>query len=477
MSRLSLVRAMAFVVVFACTTSDPRSPGEDADTDIDTDTDVDVFVPPTTAEQLETFYASVGGRDRVPAHQVRALEALLAAQDTVAAGDLDGAQAIVDGIFEEMPVSDPIWDRDIFWEGTNLGHPVAYYGLRMLQTVLSQGDLPAAGTLTMTVVVATCADVTRPTLPDLRPETVRLEIDPRILANDAYRLHMVTALFRRWVYSITGGYSVELAVHQMTECATVDYTDDGSVIVSYPDSGQMVESVPEALAEKTDLWWVVAPSGVPGDGSGYNRHFITGGMGGVGALPLFLSDDAWFTRKPEHLGAGDYTEAELRAYQPQWFQHEFMHHLYRTWPAFGLEEQGHQWFDRSTWPDDFVGVWEPDYYSESIHKRLLTATPSMADTLQAPAPVDVDAIERAAFVGEYERQPVQNDWHVTRVAVNGEELTWTNAAGVSWGMEIRDGGLWTREDCPYGVQELQVELEDDVVSGLWFGGERYTRTQ
>ena len=142
-------------------------------------------------------------------------------------------------------------------------------------------------------MVAPCADVTRPTLPDLHPETVRLDLAPEILADDARRLHQVTALFRRWVHAITGGLEVELVVAELEGCTTVDYTDDGSIIVSYPDAASMVASVPDDIADGTDFWWVVAPSGVPGDGSGYGRHFITGGMSGVGAgLPLFLSDDA-----------------------------------------------------------------------------------------------------------------------------------------------------------------------------------------
>ena len=38
--------------------------------------------------------------------------------------------------------------------------------------------------------------------------------------------------------------------------------------------------MPLEIAENTDFWWTIVPSGVPGDGSGYNKHFITGGMGG-----------------------------------------------------------------------------------------------------------------------------------------------------------------------------------------------------
>ena len=71
---------------------------------------------------------------------------------------------------------------------------------------------------------------------------------------------------------------VELVVHTMDGCTTVDFTDDGEIIVSSPDSAGMVGSVPAEVAQETDFWWVVAPSGGPGDGSGDDRHFIIEGQ-------------------------------------------------------------------------------------------------------------------------------------------------------------------------------------------------------
>lgn len=430
---------------------------------------------PATDAQLQTFYGLHGGREALPAHQVLALEALLHAEDALEAGDRAEARARVDAAFDVLPLSEAIWREDAGVDGTNIGDPVAYYGLRMIDQILRIDAPQRVGQLRMTAVVAPCARVSRPTLPDLVPETVDLEIDPLILANDARTLHTSTRLFRWWVEAVTGGVEVELLVHVLDGCTTVSYTDDGATIVSYPDATGMVSAVPEDIAAVTDLWWVVAPSGVPGDGAGYGRHFITGGMGGFGSQPLFLSDDAWFTRKVEHLGAGPYTEVELRAYQPQWFQHEFMHHIFRTWPEFGLEETGHQWFDRSTWPEDFEGQYEPDYYIEAIDKRLLAASPSLAEGLKAPDWGDVDTLEPASLAGDYRREPVENEWHQVTITVEGDGFRWSNAAGVSWGLEVRDGKLWTAADCPYGESEVPVQLENGAVAALWFGGERYGR--
>ena len=70
---------------------------------------------------------------------------------------------------------------------------------------------------------------------------------------------------------------------------------------------------------------------------------------------------------------------------------------------------------------------------------------------------------------------MENDWHDVTLTVSDDSLRWTNAAGVSWGLEVRDGGLWTEDDCPYGVSELDVEGADGTVEAVWFGGERYGR--
>ena len=474
--RHAVMAVLVALVLPACAGTDPTPAGPAGSDDTGADTG-SVRTERPTDEVLEEFYALHGGRDALPEHQVAALEALLYGQDELAAGERDAARARLDALFAEMPLSTPAWREGLPFDGANIGDPVAYYGLRMLDQALRLGEQPEAGTLRMTAVVAPCASVSRPTLPDLEPETVDLDIDPSILAEDAALLHTATALFRTWVESITGGMAVELVVHELSECTTVSYTDDGSIIVSYPDAAGMVGAVPDEIARETDLWWVVAPSGVPGDGSGYGRHFITGGMGGYGAgLPLFLSDDAWFTRKPEHLGTGPYTEAEVRAYQPQWFQHEFMHHLFATWPELGLEESSHQWFDRSTWPEDFEGVYESDYYTEAVDKRLLDVSPSLAEGLEALELGGVAGLELEALTGDYERDPVENDWHRTTVSLDGEDLWWTNAAGVSWSLEIREDELWTGADCPYGESELAVEQADGSVAALWFGGERYGRT-
>ena len=432
---------------------------------------------------LNSFYNENGGKDTFPSNQVLALEALIFAQQDIEAGNLAQAKERIDSVFNEMPFSNPVW-----WNissnthcsscSMNIGSPTAYYGLRMLDQILALENPEKSESLTMTVVVAPCAEVRRPTLPNLSPEVVDLNIAPKILAEDGRLLHVSTALFRKWVQAITGGLKVNLEIYTLDECTTVDFNVNGNIITSYPDAQSMIDAVPSNIADETDFWWVVAPSGVPGDGSGFNKYFITGGMGVYGqGLPLFLSDDAWFTRKPEHMGSGPYHEIEVMAYQPQWFQHEFMHHLYRKWPEFRLEVSGHQWFNRTTWPADFEGEWEPDYYTESINKRFLNAIPPLAEGLKAVEPLDLEGVDPMILVGQYQRQPVQNQWHEVNIVIEDGELNWQNAAGVRWSLSIINGTLWTGADCPYGEQKLFVVssgVQNEILS-VRFNGESYVK--
>ncbi|GAB4191751.1 MAG: hypothetical protein Tsb002_20810 [Wenzhouxiangellaceae bacterium] len=429
-----------------------------------------------TQDQLDAFYAPHGGRAAFPAHYIAAVETLLDAEDVLERGQFDSAANRVSAIFAEAPLSTDIWFEDALLHGLNVGVPIAYYGLRMIERIVQTGPVPTTDTLHMTAVVAPCANMRRPTLPDLVPEELQLAIAPEILADDARILHQSTALFRLWIKAITQGSEVELAVHELSSCTEVDFSVNGEVIVSYPDTVGMVEAVPLSIANQTDIWWVIAPSGVPGDGSGFEQFFITGGMGAAQTgAPLIISDDAWFTRKPVHLGSGPYSDVERRVYMPQWFQHEFMHHLFQRWPEFGLEVTSHQWFDRDTWPADFVGRFEPDYYSEAINKRLLDATPSLADGLNQPTFADFSTQPLALIAGQFERRPVQNDFHVVTVTVDSpDSATWSNQANVSWTLEIDDGVLRTSPSSPYGSLPVYAELNDsNQVTALYFQAERY----
>ena len=90
--------------------------------------------------------------------------------------------------------------------------------------------------------------------------------------------------------------------------------------------------MPDDVQNKTHLWHVMTPSIQTGDGSEFDRLFVTGGVTSnthLGVIQaLIISDDSWFIEKPWHLGKGYYQTIETRIYNSHWYLHEFMHYVY-----------------------------------------------------------------------------------------------------------------------------------------------------
>ena len=83
----------------------------------------------------------------------------------------------------------------------------------------------------------------------------------------------------------------------------------------------------------------------------------------------------------------------------------------------------------------------------------------------------------AKVVGTYRREPAQNPWHEVTISLNGGNLQWNNAAGVSWGLEIIGTELWSTPNSPYGAQKLRVQIDgNENVTAIRIFGERYVRT-
>lgn len=446
----------------------------------------DPAVLPKATDQLAAFYTANGGKAGFTDIKQKSLETVLYALEEIEAGQLVAARARIDAMLAIYPFStDGVgWNEDPAYRGLNIGNPPGYYALRMLDQILTLGNPSRTGKLRMTAVVAATATVTRPTLPDYAPETVQLGIVPEILVDDAHRLHLMTRLFRRWVQAISGGLEVELKVHVVTESATVGYRNilsstpgDRDLVLMLPEGEQIINSVPSSIANTTDLWWVIVPSGVPTDSENYTRRFVTGGMTQHSSgVPLLLSDDAAFTRKIGDLGTGRYSEVELMMYHPMWLQHEFMHYIYTLWPEFQLEVIGHQWFDRLTWPSDFVGFNEPDYYHESLTKRIFGSPRSVAQSISMLEYADMTVFPLAKLLGNYQRQPRENDWHDMTMSLTDGNLKWTNAAGLVWDVNIIGMDPITVATGGYDALKLRVQIDanDNVVS-ITFKGDKFIR--
>jgi hypothetical protein len=263
-------------------------------------------------------------------------------------------------------------------------------------------------------------------------------------------------------------------------------------------------AVPEEVRASTDWWYIIYPSHRPEQYAAFAHTDFSNG-GGITQSPetgsaLQVGDDRVLLTKPPKYGGRAVTHEERVAFFSQVMQHEFFHELFWLYPEFQLEARGHQWFDRSTWPGDFVGVNESDYYSEALHQRLLPlAKPPLWEKLLYTWPADVaNKITPASLIGAYRRQPVTNGWHEGTITTDPggragirielPQFRWTNHAAKSWRLELAPGKrlLLTGPDNPYFQsaegKAFRIALRQGEngeflpeVAGFWFNGEFYAK--
>jgi len=461
---------------------------------------------PTEKDPALVFLAPYGLANFTPRYK-RTLRTWLVASRRYGLGNYEACQ---DGLLELWAQNQPGgggWGNQPTQPfGINIGSPPCYYGLRMLTDTSEWrvqsgvvGDAAPREVQLTVLLVGQSHGVEPRDVAELQAGTgvpVTHQLDGRLLEDGSRVVHESLELFEQYVLAMTEGQlgvrtevvhlpGVDLAVHA--------YQNGNFRFAGLEQPADVWAALSDELLAQTDWWWLIYPSHVPEQYPDFlNAEFITGGMG-VGEdsrSPLFLIDDRWLVRKPPHIGSGDYSAVERRAYLPQWLQHEFFHHLFRTYPEFGLENTPHSWFNLATWPADFEGRYEADYFHEALYRRLRTATPPLHVGLRyATADAPWDQLVLADVLGSYHHDPVQNDWHVgTITQFAGDTLVWTNDAGVSWLLqaELEDGELLTGPDCPYydppDGTKFEIVLERDamgdltsVVRGFSFGGGIYEK--
>ncbi|MFT7679329.1 MAG: hypothetical protein ACI8QC_003330 [Planctomycetota bacterium] len=438
-------------------------------------------------------------------HYVDALSALLRAQTEFDRGHYPQAKAILDLLWAAHPPGGPHWgvlQTQPF--GINIGSPPSYYGLRMLTDTTEWrvanpnfGGAQRRARLTVLLVGST-SGIEPQDLQDIQQGTgvaVQHTLHPKLLQGGSRVVHDSLHLFREYVTAMTGGaLEVETSIMHLPNLDMDVHAEalPGRYFAGLTDPSSIWATLPQADIAATDWWWIIYPSHVPEQYPDFQgAEFVTGGMGtgAVGPSPFFIIDDRWLVRKPPHIGTGLYSKIERETYLPQWLQHEFFHHLFRTYPEFGLEDTPHQWFNPANWPADFDGRYEADYFHEALYKRLITATPPLVSALRyATDDAPWGQFTVSDLLGIYQRQPVLNNWHTGSIQF-GPVLEWQNQAGVDWNLqpEITNGRFLLGPDCPYyGLgwygRKFDIVLERDdlgdflpAIRGFSFTGELYKR--
>jgi hypothetical protein len=464
----------------------------------------------------DTLFGPASKGNAIPPLYRRSLNVLIQADDLYQDHKYQDALKLLNRLWDEVPPGSARWieagqqaQAALSQSGFNIGTPPGYYALQMLTECCRWKQQHPQPVESPTEIVWTILLVGH--LEGRQPRTaaeraigtgpmVRLDLDPRLAARNHQVIRQSTRLFCDYVSAITQGQlQVRLNVvplNDVTATGRVTPLPQAQAGLDGTGYNRVWAAVPQELVQRTDWWWLIYPSIVPEQHPDFRTtEFITGGMGGGpnNGSPLFIIDDKWLLRKPPHLGHGEMHALERRAYLPQWLQHEFFHHLFRIYPEFQLESaRGHDWFDRSTWPADFEGNFEPDYYAEALHKRLQRSERRLVETLKVSSTDLSQSITAAQLAGRYERTPIENDWHRGTLSVLPQteepKLEWQNAAGVRWPLtlELKHGQLLCGPESPYFASPQGKSFQIKVakgrsktieVIGFHFNGEYYRRTK
>lgn len=336
-------------------------------------------------------------------------------------------------------------------------------------------------------------------------------LDPRLRENNYRIVHQSLRLFRDYVFAISQG-----TVIPVIDVIELDYNLPITIGARRDEGGNIKEPITQLdyrtpnwpnlvydqlsreQKKKSDLRLIVYPSPVPDTRTpGHffkDTDFLTGGIvpspnGGRG--PDITCDDRWliYNLKAKEsdtvnipYGQQEWTNLERQIYLPQWLQHEFFHHLFfGVYPELNLEtdERGHDWFDRDFWPADFVGEFEPDYYHETVFRRMQTpvAPRSLGEALGSYGgiadPALLPPLDATTLAGRYNRTPeIENPWHTGLIEPdpdgNPDHFVWVTNEG-----KIERKLVLDREDCllqidhPEETGELNLKFDWDSTTGRY----------
>ncbi|AIE83658.1 hypothetical protein [Fimbriimonas ginsengisoli] len=439
-------------------------------------------------QQAEAFFRqNVNGA--VTSVELRGMAAYIESSRAYRAHDYKHCADVLDELWRDLPISSPKW-----WEANDPTRTVnpgfsGYPAMLMLDEAVrwrlnpESAKVKARPVLMEVLLFGHAAGYQPRTMGQLLGNTgVRtvVNLDPSLAANDYALLRNCLWLFQEYMWAASKGrLRVNLDFTTLPDrTIDVEFKADSrkgasgtpAVILGLKSPAFQVQQdeIASQLKVKPDWWWSIVPSLVPDAVPEFRiQEFVPGGMGRGPDVrsPNFIMDDLWVVRRPGHLGHGKYTQTEIEMFMPQWFQHEINHFFFANYPEFGLEKTGHMWHQLSNWPKDFVGIFEPDYYREAMHKRIQPLAKPPLDVMMRfaePTAAEIARIEPRKILGRYQHVPTDNPWLVGEITVAEQDadgrtlLKWTNGANVSWLLEphLDEGALRTGSDCPYFKEPL-----------------------
>lgn len=303
------------------------------------------------------------------------------------------AQKLLRALWAEVPHGDRAWkelqrDSAQLLSLADFGNPPAYSALRMLTDCVewrlkNEGPASPESTLQLTVVLVGRSAGPEPETPaELEQRTGRPTTNMLDAALDGARGEQIINdaywLFDEYILAMTGGRTrIKRVFVRLPEFTLQVGLHQRGIDITHSAGEQAWAAVPGNIRRTTDWWHLFYPSHVPRAAAFANRPFVTGGMrrGPAPARSMsFVSEDQKFLRTANQNGRRPLSDSERSIALSQWLQHEFFHFLFSSYPQLRLEATPHQWHDRKTWPADFVGNVEADYYAEALHKRLQSQT-------------------------------------------------------------------------------------------------------
>ena len=326
-------------------------------------------------------------------HYVAAARSWFTARAEYESGAYEDALATLSTLWAQYPVGNEVWwsifGNDPF--GLNLGTPPCYYGLRQLTDMtewrVANPDHPGSDRILRLSVLAvgSSAGVEPRTMQELidgEGVAVTHAFDERVLADDYAIVHESLDFFAEYVHTITDGLlEVEIQVIPLPElevAVTASANANGAYYATIANYTQPIRLGQRATDRRHRLVVGALPLARPRPVRGLPVPAVSSRAAWASAPtahPASISDERWLARKTRTPGRRNLRLRRTNHLPPPVAAARGLPPLLPSVDGVRAGRSvSHQWFDRSTWPADFVGQFEPDYYHESLFKRLKGAT-------------------------------------------------------------------------------------------------------